>query len=344
MIRNDLSYALSAGRPMLIDPIKVETFLNNANLVLSNPDFAYHLSALTNNFENKEYKTKNKKQASPSKNPYSDDSEDIDIHQLMCCSKPPYVEDGMGIITCKGVIGKGLTPVEVMLGCCDIQMISETLDAWEDRSDVQEIVFKFDSGGGSTCGLQEMAKKIRTYSKPTFAYCEDDCGSAAYWLASQCSRFMVTPSSSIGGVGIYLTMKDESKKRAEEGIKIVVIKSGDYKAAGVENTPLTDLQFQRLQDEVIELHNRFIRDVLSVRIFAKREDMQGQSFYGDDAVINGFATDLIENWKEAVEIIKTERTQGNPILNYLVNRQGIGIGSPSITTKIVNTGMQYPTE
>ncbi|NDB33690.1 MAG: hypothetical protein EB160_09765, partial [Nitrososphaeria archaeon] len=172
MIRNDLSYAINACRPMLIDPIKVKAFIDNANLVLSNPDFVYHLSALTGNFDNKNFKLKNKKKASHLSNPYLDDSDDVDIERLICCSREPYVEDGIGIITCKGVIGKGLTGVEVMLGCCDIQKISETLDAWKDRSDVQEILFKFDSGGGSTCGLQEMAKKIRTYEKPTYAYCE----------------------------------------------------------------------------------------------------------------------------------------------------------------------------
>ena len=194
-----------------------------------------------------------------------------------------------------------------MLGCTDLCDIAHTLDAWEKRDDVQDVVFKFDSGGGSTTGLEEIAKKIRNYSKSTTAYCEGDCGSAAYWLASQCDRFMVTPSSSIGACGIYLNLKDLTDKYEKEGVKITIIKSGEYKAAGVEHTALTDLQFQRLQDEVVELHRRFIRDVKSVRVFVDESNLQGQSFYGDESVKIGMATSLVDEWKQAKDMIKANR-------------------------------------
>lgn len=288
---------------MLIDPLKAQAFLDNANLILSNPDIAYHMSAWSDKYEKKKSPRKRAKGS-----PWEDDETSAnDMENFFSELIEPKIEDNVGCIEVNGVIGKGLTKVERMLGCSDLCDISHTLDAWEKRDDVQDVVFKFDSGGGSTTGLEEVAKKIRNYSKPTTAYCEGDCGSAAFWLASQCDRFIVTPSSSIGACGIYLVLKDLSAKYEEDGVKITVIKSGEYKAAGVENLPLTNLQFQRLQDEVIELHRRFIRDVKSVRSFVDEENLQGQSYYGDEAVRLGMATTLVDEWKQAKEMIKANR-------------------------------------
>lgn len=324
MIRNDLCYAITAGRPMLIDPLKAQAFLDNANIILSNPDIAYHMSAWTDKYINKsEKKSRRSRAASPwgddEDGPSGNELENF-FHELL----EPKVEDNIGYIDVKGVIGKGLTKVERMLGCTDLCDIACTLDDWEKRDDVKDVVFRFDSGGGSTTGLEEIAKKIRNYPKATTAYCEGDCGSAAYWLASQCDRFMVTPSSNIGAVGIYLTLKDLSEKYEKDGVKITVIKSGDYKAAGVEHMPLTALQFQRLQDEVVELHRRFIRDVMSVRAFVDEENLQGQSFYGDESVKIGMATSLVDEWKQAKAIIKANRAMAvSPVTSKLMARNGM---------------------
>lgn len=319
MIRSDLSYAISAGKPMLIDPLEAKAFLDNANLILSNPDIAYYLSAWSDKYEKKSSTRKRPRAGNPW---IEDDKEaDVDIDSFFSSFKSPEVKDGIACIPVEGVIGKGLTKIERMLGCADIKEIACMLDCWEKMDEVKEIVFKFDSGGGSTSGLEEMAKKIRTYPKTTIAYCEGNCGSAAFWLASQCSRFYVTPSSSIGACGIYLTLKNFEKKYEKEGIEIDVIKSGDYKAAGVENTGLSELQRQRLQDEVDELHRRFIRDVRMVRAFASEEDLQGQSFYGDEAVRKGLATGLVDGWKEVEAEIKMNRQLfSNDSVSRMINR------------------------
>lgn len=307
MILNELTYALAGGKPLAIEIRRARAWLENANRILSNPDLSHYVSAWSDKYEPDRKKASRAKQRKQAFWDDEDGDAKADCNDLLCPSTAPYVEDGMGIIPVVGVIGKNISRMEKMMGCCDLSEISETLEAWEDRTDITEIVFDFDSGGGSTAGLEEMAKQIRTYKKPTIAYVEGDCGSAAFWLASQCNRVIVTPSASVGSIGIYLTMLDESAKHEKEGKKVVVIKSGAFKAAGVENTALTDLQKQRLQDEVDELHRRFIRDVKAVRLFANEDDMQGQSFYGDEAVRKGLATAVVDNWKQFAEQVKDMR-------------------------------------
>lgn len=307
MIRSDLTYAMAAGKPMLIDPLKVKSFLANANLILSNPDLAYMLSQYTSpeKYESKARDVKKPRadfdepetDTEPSAGPPSSISKD--------CS--PYIRDGIGIIPVYGVIGKGLSTLEKMLGCADIDVITKSLNDWKDREDVYEVLFHIDSGGGSTTGLEELAKKIRNYSKPTISFSESDCGSAAFWIGSQCKRFVVTPSASVGACGVYITLNDTSEKLAKTGEKVVVIKSGKYKAAGVEGTVLSDEQTANLQEEVDELHNRFIRDVTSVRTFAQLDDLQGQSFYGDNAANRGLATGVMDSFEDLIKDIKDTR-------------------------------------
>lgn len=310
MIRSDLHYALKAGRPLLIDPIKAQAFLKNAEMLVSNPDIAHHLSAYMNPKPKAEVGPKAKRFAAP----VGEDTEDLETMAAgagLSVASQPYVQDGTGIIPVRGVIGKCLSPLEAMLGCADIDRIAEKLDAWAKDDTVFEVVLRMDSGGGSTTGLEELAKKIRNYDKPTIAFTDSDCGSAAYWMASQCKRFVCTPSASVGACGVYITMTDERKRFEKEGREVIVIKSGKYKAAGVEGTSLTPDQINALQDEVDELHGRFIRDVRSVRQFASLEDLQGQSFYGDKAASRGLTTGVVDSFESLLEDIKNTRRQAH---------------------------------
>jgi ClpP class serine protease len=308
MIRSDLHYALKAGRPLLIDPIKAQAFLKNAELIVSNPEIAYQLSAFMSPKTKEDIGPKAKRfRAAPVTDEDEEDLEAVAARGGLAVNSSPYVKDGTGIIPVRGVIGKCLSALEAMLGCADIDRIAQQLDTWQKDDTVFEVVLHMDSGGGSTTGLEELAKKIRTYDKPTIAFTDSDCGSAAYWMASQCKRFVTTPSASVGAVGVYITMTDERKKFEKEGREVVVIKSGKYKAAGVEGTSLTTDQINSLQDEVDELHGRFIRDVRSVRQFAQLEDLQGQSFYGDKAAQRGLTTGIVDSLSALLEEIKNTR-------------------------------------
>lgn len=307
--------ALSSRRPLAIDPIRVRAFIQNSEQVMARPDLAHFLSkyADQNRKMKKAMKPYNEKYAIYSAEDDDDDEDEDGLsgfkHRMMRAMSVPYVSDGVGVINIDGVIGKGLSPLECLLGAVDIDRISQMLDVWGDRPDVQEVIFKFDSGGGTTTGLQELAKKIRGFSKPTISFTESNCGSAAFWLASQCNRFAVTPSSEIGAVGIYLTLTDEFDKYKEDGKEVRVIKAGKYKGIGVSGTRLSEEQVAMLQEEVSELHRRFIADVKSVRLFANDADLEGQTFYGDDAVRRGLATTVVDSFKELMENTKKFRNQ-----------------------------------
>lgn len=212
----------------------------------------------------------------------------------------PYVVGGVGIIPVSGVIGKGLSPLEKMMGAVDVEDISEAIDAFEDAPDVQKIAFHVSSPGGTVTGVEELAVKVAGMSKPTMAYTDSEMASAAYWIASQADQVVASPSSTVGSVGVYLVVPDLSKAYEQMGVEMKVIKAGKFKAAGLEGTTLTEEQVANLQEGVNEIHEDFKSAVRAVRTRVKDEDMEGQVFSGRQAAAKGLVTGLANSFREAL--------------------------------------------
>ena len=204
------------------------------------------------------------------------------------------------VIPVKGVIGRGLSDIEKMCNGVDVNDISANIDEAVANPAVEKVVLDFDSPGGSTDGLGELAEKIRTMPKHCESYCEDACLSAAYYLGSQAKRFSITKSAEIGSVGVYMAFPDVSEAYAMDGVKMEVIKSGKYKAIGMEGTSLTDDQRKYLQDDVNQTHAEFKDTVKSVRKFVKDDDMEGQSFVGKKAADKGFVTGIVSGMEDVL--------------------------------------------
>lgn len=209
---------------------------------------------------------------------------------------PPYA-----IIPVKGVIGRGLSDFEKACGACDIEDVEEMLEEAERNGAVKTIIFNFDSPGGTSVGVPELAKRIRDCKKQTISFTSGDCCSAAYWLASQASEFAATPSSSVGSIGCYIAFHNMKAAFASEGVVVDVIKAGALKGTGIPGTDLSDEQRAMLQGEVDEIHADFKSDVLLVREFASESDMDGRQFSGKMAAQNGLVTSLVNGFDELME-------------------------------------------
>ena len=222
------------------------------------------------------------------------------LAQLFGVAPKPYVVDGIGIIPVVGVIGKGLSPLEKMMGAVDVNEISEALDAFAASPDVEKVALQISSPGGTVTGVEELANKVRSFGKPTLAYTDSEMASAAYWIGSAADRVVASPSSTVGSVGVYMAIPDFSKAAEMQGIKMVVIKSGKFKGAGIEGTTLDEGQMANLQESVDEIHSEFKAAVLMKRKMVKAEAMEGQVFSGKQAAAQGLVTGLADSFSEAL--------------------------------------------
>ena len=209
---------------------------------------------------------------------------------------PPYA-----VIPVKGVIGKNLSELETMCGCCDINDVQEMLEDCERDATITTVILNIDSPGGVSVGVPELAEKIKNYSKKVISFTSNEACSAAYWIGSQASEFYATPSSTVGSIGVYVAFPDMSEAFKMDGIKMDVIKAGIYKGAGIPGTSLDNNQRKMLQDEVSEIHADFKNAVKSVRSFVEDSSMEGQCFSGKRGAEAGLVTGLINGFDELME-------------------------------------------
>lgn len=223
------------------------------------------------------------------------------IAEMFGKSPDAYVlSDGTAVIPVYGPIGKNLSPMDKMLGGVDVNELMDEFKEYEADMTVKRIVFDFDSPGGTVTGIPELAKRIRNCAKPTMAYTASEMDSAAYWIGSACDRVVSSGSAYVGSVGVYMVITDVSAAYMEEGYRQVVVKSGKYKAAGLEGTSLTDDQLANLQSGVDYIHSQFKDSVRLKRSLVPDDAMEGQSFLGSQAAGVSLITGLADTLDDAI--------------------------------------------
>lgn len=222
------------------------------------------------------------------------------IAQLFGEAPKPYVIGNVAVIPLSGPIGKGVSPMERMMGAADVDVVSGWLDDAAENDAVEKVLLVVNSPGGTVTGVEELAAKVANFPKPTRAFADNMAASAGYWVASQADSFAVTASSQIGSIGVYMVVPNLEEYYASQGIKFEVISAGIHKAAGAEGLALTDEQRAFLQASVESTRDGFRGAVRNKRRFVQDSDMEGQVFTGREAVQKGLATGLVRDLREAL--------------------------------------------
>lgn len=134
-------------------------------------------------------------------------------------------------------------------------------------SKVSAIVVDVDSPGGMVDLIPEVAAEVRNIAaqKPVVAVANTMAGSAAYWIASQASEVVVTPSGEVGSIGVYQMHVDESQALDQEGLKVSIVKAGKYKIEANPYEPLNDEAHSAIQADVNDYYDMFTSDVAKGR-------------------------------------------------------------------------------
>lgn len=117
--------------------------------------------------------------------------------------------------------------------------IVNTLRRLDALSNIQAIVLRIDSGGGTVSGTMELSDAIKAVEKPIYAYIDDLAASAAYWIAASCDEIWANNAQAeIGSIGVYTTIADWNAYYESEGLPIKDIysslsteKNGEYREA-----------------------------------------------------------------------------------------------------------------
>lgn len=125
---------------------------------------------------------------------------------------------------------------------------------------VESIQYDVNSPGGYVDGLMGAVDSLRSVEKETIAYVTGMAASAAYWLASQTDKIILSsPAARVGSIGVAVEMYDYTKALEMEGIEKIVLTSTD---APLKRPEITTEEGQSLiVDSLDDMHKIFVQYV-----------------------------------------------------------------------------------
>ncbi len=218
------------------------------------------------------------------------------------------VADNIALIEIQGTItkyGSSLAPAS------SVQIRRAVRNAAANDS-MDGIMLRIDSPGGTVAGILDLANDIAAAAKrkPVYSYIEDLGASAAYWIASQATKVYSNATAIVGSIGTFAVLEDWSEHDKKAGIKVHVIRAGEYKGMGVTGTAITDSQLSEIQRRVNSMNEFFLSAVATGRRMSLgqvRTLADGRVHIGVKAQRLGL-TDGVKSFDDALaELVKISR-------------------------------------
>jgi signal peptide peptidase SppA len=161
---------------------------------------------------------------------------------------------------------------------------------------VTSVVMHMDSPGGEVSGAFDLADHIyqSRAQKPITAVIDEMAYSAAYLLASACSRIVIPRTGGAGSVGVIACHADFSRAEDEAGITVTHVYAGARKADFSPHAPLSSEAQTLLQESVDGTYELFVETVARNRKMSVQavRDTEAGFFEGKKAVKVGLADEV----------------------------------------------------
>lgn len=191
-----------------------------------------------------------------------------------------------------------------------------TIGQWIQQADknpnIEGIILKIDSPGGSVDGTESLANIVAGTKKKVIAFVDGMAASAGYWIASAADEIVANlQTSMVGNIGTRTTLVDQIPALEKMGIKIHQInatKSTDKTKFFDEALSGTPEGYQQYRDIILDPVNEvFINNVAKNRkgkIDASVEDVySGKVYYSKQALKAGLI-DKIGTMDTAIQSIR----------------------------------------
>jgi len=169
------------------------------------------------------------------------------------------VENGIGIITIRGIIEKYAYWSSETSSIAIKRAVNEA----RNNKRVDQILLSIDSPGGSVDGLGEAADAIyqARQAKPIVAQVDGMAASAAYWLASQAHAIYSHELDMVGSIGVYTVIDDTKEHFEKQGIITHLITTGEFKGVGELGVAVSEKQIEDLTRIVNVYYNYFLKAI-----------------------------------------------------------------------------------
>src|SRR5262249_47727138 len=146
------------------------------------------------------------------------------------------------VIPIYGVLAQRMGLIGESSGGTSTDQVGQALRSAMADPQITGILLDIDSPGGEVFGTPELARAVfeARAQKRVVALANSFAASAAYWIGSQATEFLMTPSAQAGSIGVIATHEDWSKAAEAGGVKVTYITSSPFKAEGNQFEPLSD--------------------------------------------------------------------------------------------------------
>jgi len=204
----------------------------------------------------------------------------------------------IAVLPLLGPISQRAGLMTALFGGSSTERFGRMLDETAADASVGAIVLEVDSPGGSVAGVPELAVKVAAAKakKPVVAVANGMMASAAYWIGSQASELVVTPSGEVGSIGVWSMHTDLSEALAKEGVKVTLISAGPHKTElnPYEPPSLEALEYE--QQQVDRYYGEFVDAVADGRrktAATVRKEMGGGRLVGPKAALAAGMADRV---------------------------------------------------
>ncbi|PXM05054.1 S49 family peptidase [Klebsiella variicola] len=245
-------------------------------------------------------------------------TEDAVIQMALNPGKSPAAEQvqptgGVAVIPVHGILVPRRGQITAM--CSELssyERIRGQLQAALNDPSISEIVLDINSGGGAAVGCKELADYIYQSrdTKPITAIVNYSAYSAAYFIASACSKIIVSQTSGVGSIGVIMEHLDTSKMEEKMGLTFTTIYRGDNKNNGTQHEPLSEESLGMFQGMIDEMYETFTGSVAEYRGLNQQAviDTQAGLYFGPGAVSAGLA-DEVSDPQAAINAIAAKYQQ-----------------------------------
>jgi len=235
----------------------------------------------------------------------------------------PKSSGAVAVIPVYGTISRRMNMMSRMSGGTSIEQLTASFRQAMSDPSVKAIVLNVDSPGGSVDGVPELGAEILAAraQKKTIAVSDTMAASAAYWLASACDELVVTPSGSVGSIGVFAVHEDYSKALETEGVSVTLVSAGKYKTEGNPYQALSSEAKDALQSDVDKFYGMFVKAVAQGRRTTQ------------ETVKNGYGEGRMVMAQDAVKEGMADRVA---TLDQVLADLGVGSGSAKIAASSIS--------
>ena len=188
------------------------------------------------------------------------------------------------------------------------QAITSQLVKFKKDKGIKAIILRINSPGGGVGASQEIHREVQrtVKAKKVIASMGGVAASGGYYIAAAADKIVANPGTITGSIGVLMEFLWAEDLLNKIGVKLEVLKSGEFKDTGGPHRKLTKRDKELLNALIAEIRRQFVEAVAEGRDLSLEkadEIADGRIFSGSQARELGLV-DVLGNFQDAVELAK----------------------------------------